>query len=175
VDQGERKGKDVCPRGVDSKSVPGHSCLSFLSRSPGLLDIIAMARILYLALGAILSGISPVEGAFTLYNSTFLDVTLGEGCISALSSSIECLDYVKLFTQPTYRGSLNNDTLTDLICATGCSASLKSWFDSVAVNCEGKLLNNALPTKFGGYIWAGFNETCLKDPVTGDYCNGMCI
>ncbi|KAF2731447.1 hypothetical protein EJ04DRAFT_579087 [Polyplosphaeria fusca] len=111
--------------------------------------------------------------AFSIYNGTTLDVTLGDSCANALSVNIDCAGYVQTFMMLSYRGSLENITLTNEICTSSCSSSLKSWFDAVSQKCVGKTLNDAIPTKFGGYMWAGFNETCVKDPKTKQYCNDI--
>jgi len=47
--------------------------------------------------------------------------------------------------------------------------------ESVSTKCAGKTVNGAIPTKHGDYIWAGYNETCVRDPKTKEYCNGKYI
>lgn len=108
-----------------------------------------------------------------LYLPESLDVTLGNSCIDALAATIDCHSYVQTFTELRYRQSLQNVTLTDAICAPGCSQSLRGWFDSVSTACAGKMVGGAIPTKYGGYMWAGWNETCVKDPRTKKYCNDV--
>ncbi|RYP26769.1 hypothetical protein DL767_007901 [Monosporascus sp. MG133] len=108
-----------------------------------------------------------------LYIPERLDVALGEACIDALAANIDCHSYVQTFTELRYRQSLQNVTLTDEICAADCSRSLRSWFNSVSTSCAGKTVNNGIPTKYGGYMWAGWNETCVKDPRTKQYCNDI--
>ncbi len=120
-----------------------------------------------------LRGIGVHKAEFAIYEPEWLDITLGERCINALSANINCVPYVQAFMQPGYRSSLENVTLTDSLCTSDCSTSLKGWFDSVSNSCTNKSLNGAIPNKFGGYMWAGFNETCVKDPETKQYCNGM--
>lgn len=69
--------------------------------------------------------------------------------------------------------STGNITMTDLLCDSSCGAILKSWFDNVASNCANQAIGgDTPPTLLGGYIWDGYNQTCLKDPTTGDYCTG---
>lgn len=119
-------------------------------------------------------GLGATFGAhgFSLYQADSLDVGLGPSCINALVANIDCIDYTRQFMQLRYRTSLENVTLTDQVCTGNCGASLKSWFDTVTTQCAGKSLGGAIPTKFGGYIYAGWNETCVKDPKTKQYCNG---
>lgn len=94
-------------------------------------------------------------------------------CQTALTQVIECDDYVQTMLSLTYHGSLPNTTYTDTVCDSGCGASLKSWFDNVSGSCNGLTLDDGIaPTLLGGRMWAGYNETCLKDPQTGQYCNG---
>ncbi|CAG1977927.1 unnamed protein product [Fusarium graminearum] len=50
--------------------------------------------------------------------------------------------------------------------------SLRSWFNTVELACRGYTLGGAVPMLWAGYMWAGYNETCLKDS-SGQYCNGM--
>jgi hypothetical protein len=117
-----------------------------------------------------------VNAQFTIYdNSTLLDDTLGEECLAALTATIECTPYVQEFQRLAYRWELDVE-LTDAICTQDCFSSLKSWFDSVAVKCAGKSVSDGVPTRYGGYMWAGYNETCVKDPrPPRAYCNSMSI
>jgi hypothetical protein len=72
--------------------------------------------------------LSPFALGFAIYQPEKLDVTLGEGCIGALAANINCADYVRSFMLLSYRGSLNNITLTDTICTSDCLQSLKGWY-----------------------------------------------
>lgn len=108
---------------------------------------------------------------YQLYKMDWLkDLPLG--CKTALSQVIKCARYTTTFSERRYRGSFGNSTLTDQICDPGCGTSLKSWFDNVSVACRGYNVTYAIPTKVGGTIWQGYNETCLKDTASGQYCNG---
>lgn len=93
-------------------------------------------------------------------------------CKTALTQLIKCDAHAKLFLRQSYRGSLDNDTLTELVCDPSCGVSLKTWYDTVSASCSGYTVSNSVPTKFGGIVWSGWNETCLQDPETGKYCNG---
>lgn len=115
-------------------------------------------------------------GAFRVYEVADLDnYDVGDACVSALSADIACNPYIRSFMELSYRGSLENVTLTSEICTGTCSASLRKWFDAVSKDCAGKSFgsSNAVLTQYGGNIWAGWNETCVKDPKTKRYCNGM--
>jgi hypothetical protein len=110
---------------------------------------------------------------FQLYDA---DAFEGQGlsvtCKTALLQSIKCDPYLIRFQEPAYRGSLGDLEWTDRVCDAGCGTSLKHWYDNVALACAGHTLRNAVPTKQGGTIWAGYNETCVKDQTTDRYCNG---
>jgi len=101
------------------------------------------------------------------------DLDLPTSCQAALTQIIKCDLWVSRFEEPRYRGSLGNKTLTDSVCDRGCGESLKIWYDSVKITCEGFQITGALPTIIGGRLWAGYNETCLVDKTTGANCNGM--
>ncbi|CAG9998333.1 unnamed protein product [Clonostachys byssicola] len=97
-----------------------------------------------------------------------------EICNTALTQRIDCESTVEGFAKVSHHGTLGNDTLTDLVCQTGCGKSLKSWYDNVESSCSGyKLDNGALPVLLGARMYAGYNETCLKDESTGRYCNDI--
>ncbi|OBS25925.1 hypothetical protein FPOA_06458 [Fusarium poae] len=114
-------------------------------------------------------------GAFRIYEADDLDRhDFSPACVSALSADITCNPYIRSFMQPRYRGSLKNTTLTDQICVGTCSGSLRKWVDTVSKDCAGEALGSStVPAQFGGNIWAGWNETCIKDPKTKKYCNDI--
>ncbi|KAF5000824.1 hypothetical protein FGRMN_1432 [Fusarium graminum] len=115
-------------------------------------------------------------GAFRIYEADDLAaIDYPEACVSALSADIACDPYIRSFMQPRLRGSLENTTLTDRICVGTCSGSLRNWFNAVSKECTDEALgsSNVIPTQLGGNIWAGWNETCIKDPKTKKYCNDI--
>lgn len=112
------------------------------------------------------------QNIFSVYNAADLDITLGTGCINALANNVACHPFVRTFVHLSYRSSLENVSLTNEVCSSDCYSSLKSWFDSVTNNCAGKAVSGAVANRLGGYMWAGVNETCVKDPRTKNYCNG---
>ncbi|KAF4998534.1 hypothetical protein FDECE_11752 [Fusarium decemcellulare] len=115
-------------------------------------------------------------GAFQIYHVEDVDhYNVGAACVNALSTDITCHSYIRSFMQPRYRYSLRNVSLTDEICTDSCSASLRKWFNTVSKECGDKDFgsSDAVPTRYGGNIWAGWNETCFKDPKTKRYCNDI--
>ncbi|KAF2820810.1 hypothetical protein CC86DRAFT_360066 [Ophiobolus disseminans] len=122
----------------------------------------------------LIQGSRLVNAQFTIYDSsTLIDDSLGEDCRAALTATFDCSPVVQTFQELSYRGDLDV-ALTDSICTQDCLSSLKSWFDSVAVKCAGKSVSEGVPTRYGGYMWAGYNETCVKDPrPPRAYCNNV--
>jgi hypothetical protein len=113
------------------------------------------------------------SASFNIYNATQLeDKDVGAACIKALAADIACPTYIRSFVAPSVHGSLQNATLTNEICTGTCSASLRSWFNTVVGACANDDFGDGVPQRLGGYIWAGWNETCIKDPKTKKYCNG---
>ncbi|KAI7770035.1 hypothetical protein ACKAV7_008062 [Fusarium commune] len=53
-----------------------------------------------------------------------------------------------------------------------CGESLRSWYDTVAAACERYTIGDSVPMLLGGYMWAAYNETCLKSE-SGDYCDDV--
>ncbi|KAH2000894.1 hypothetical protein KXV97_007434, partial [Aspergillus fumigatus] len=110
----------------------------------------------------------------TLYTSADLEeYAFPKACKTALMERIKCDSYMLTFMEPSYRGTLHNDTLTDSICDNGCGYSLSLWFNSVNQNCAGYNITGAVPPMLGGRLWAAYNETCIKDTKTGEYCNDV--
>ena len=129
--------------------------------------------VLVLAAWSTIFQVAPAWDGFSIYDTDSLDTSLGTKCVEALSAQINCLPYVRSFMQIRYRGPLELE-LTKAICNADCASSLKTWFDSVATACTGKTLDKYPPMTYGGYMWAGWNETCATDPKPPKaYCNGM--
>ncbi|KAI8649290.1 hypothetical protein NCS57_01465700 [Fusarium keratoplasticum] len=119
------------------------------------------------------SGPRPVPG-FQLYTGDGLrNVDVPDACKKALSSKIICDQYITRFQEPSYRGSPDNEALTESICGKSCGKSLADWFNGVEAWCHGYNISRQLPTTRGGRMWAGVNETCVKDSKTGEYCNDI--
>lgn len=120
------------------------------------------ARTSVIALISLHAGHQLANAQFSIYEPAYLDDELGDRCIEALTAQIDCSPFVEEFQRLSYRGDLDVE-LTDSICTADCSFSLKSWFDAVS---------GGIATRYGGYMWAGFNETCVKDPRPPHaYCN----
>lgn len=112
---------------------------------------------------------------FLIWNSTSdTDALKGlpDACKTSLTRLVKCDSFAQTFMNERYRASLNNETLTDSICDKSCAASLQNWFDNVESTCTGFNISGSAATKYGGQVWSGWNETCLKDPASGSYCNG---
>ncbi|KAL2752051.1 glycoside hydrolase family 55 protein [Sodiomyces alcalophilus JCM 7366] len=94
-------------------------------------------------------------------------------CKMALTGLIKCHDEVEDFQSPRYRGSLENATLTDLVCQSSCGESLSSWVSVVQRVCSADATGDGPPILHGARMYAGWNETCLLDPTTGRNCNDV--
>ncbi|KAL6234521.1 hypothetical protein BDW75DRAFT_241027 [Aspergillus navahoensis] len=107
------------------------------------------------------------------------DTTVGERHFEGfpLTQTIKCHDKLQGWQQPEMRTSLESKELTDEVCDSGCGRSLQSYYNGVVAACQGQNFTVAAGTTFperaGGTIWTGYNETCLQDPSTGEYCNNI--
>lgn len=108
---------------------------------------------------------------FHLYeNRTLPDIT--KTCRTAVTQRIDCHSLYLEWVRPTYHGTFFDGQFNQDLCDTGCKRSLQNWFGTVELACAGQNITGALPTLLGGYLYQGYNETCLKDTTTGKYCNG---
>ncbi|KAF5237099.1 hypothetical protein FAUST_6239 [Fusarium austroamericanum] len=95
--------------------------------------------------------------AFKIYNPDVLNSdTFGEACVQALGAEIDCHKQVRSFMERRWHSSLQSTNITDQVFAS---------------NCDSKNFDGEIPTLSGGLMWAGWNETCVKDPKTKRYCN----
>jgi hypothetical protein len=108
------------------------------------------------------------------------DSTLAnKACNKALEADIKCDTYVGRLSMSEIEWTPEVAKAADSFCTKTCSDSLRSWFDTVAEECddgedgyhdtEGK---KHFHTGFGGDAWRVWNATCAKDPETGRYCLG---
>lgn len=117
-----------------------------------------------------------LEG-FHIYTMADLDEIiqpLSGTCKTALTQRIDCYSHVETFGRLRYYGSLNNSTLTSLVCDTRCGESLQAWFDGVESECgpTATLDDGSLLTLLGGRMLSAYHQTCLKDIDSGRNCNG---
>jgi hypothetical protein len=112
---------------------------------------------------------------FTVYTADELPDSFSEDCVTALTAPIKCWDTVFSFHEPSYHGSLGDIEHTDAVCDSGCSESLATWFHNAQKYCAGYSLYDYPPEIYGGNMWAGWNETCYRDPASGSYCNGKLL
>ena len=100
--------------------------------------------------------------------------TLSSTCEQVLYQTLACDSYVASLSAPRYHGSLGDDAFTAEVCAAGCGTSLSIMRRRIVGACA------STPELFSGYpvlalldsVWGGWNETCLKDTITGRNCNG---
>ena len=110
---------------------------------------------------------------FTIFQPEDLPSSFPDSCVTALTATIKCDEEVFSFWEPSYHGGVRHGSEMDEVCDKGCGASLANWFRNAERACDGYTLYNRPPALFGGNMWAGWNETCLKDRESGFYCTGM--
>ena len=103
-------------------------------------------------------------------------VFLSDGCTSALESSISCDQWLQDNANEDGYSPLN-DTALDMLCAPACEPSIISYRSKVISACQNDPQPfDGLPAEyFIDVIWASYNLTCLKDPVSGNYCNSTAV
>lgn len=105
---------------------------------------------------------------FHIYTSGDLDgiiQPLSGDCKTALTQRIDCHSYVETFGRLRYYGSLDNSTLTSLVCDIRCGESLQSWVNNVEAECgpAATFDDGSLLTLIGGRMLSAYRQTCLKD------------
>ena len=124
-----------------------------------------------------ISGDRNFTGFEIFTNNSLAAAGLASVCETALYQTIKCDDIVSSFGQGLYYGSVGdgNKTIEDSVCASSCGDALAAFHQSIIVACAsspdlipGVPLIGAIDS-----IWSGWNETCLVDASTGEYCNGQ--
>ncbi|KAI9043568.1 putative 1,3-beta glucanase [Aspergillus affinis] len=118
---------------------------------------------------------NPKFDGFPLYGfkwDEYLLSSVSTACVTAMTRLVDCHEQTYMLIDLRWRAGLQNDALSDLVCVKTCGKSIQAWFEAVSLDCADYKEENVLLTKPGGILWAGWNETCLKDPDTGQYCGG---
>lgn len=101
---------------------------------------------------------------------------LSPACRTSMTQRIHCHKKTRSLGQRYARErwglGLRNDTLSDLVCHSGCGESIATYFEGVERDCTALVERILIPAKRGGQLWAGWNETCLRDEKTERYCGG---
>lgn len=95
-------------------------------------------------------------------------------CQNVLQQPISCDEYVASLGQKTYRGSLDNAGLTNIVCSASCERALTTARRRILGACS------STPELIPGYpvialiesVITGWNETCLRDKDSTKFCNG---
>ncbi|KAM0243049.1 hypothetical protein ACHAP5_006921 [Fusarium lateritium] len=116
-----------------------------------------------------------ITTAFQFYSKDVNDGHITSACAKALKAKIVCDDYVPHMNLNHYQKWVGDVELADKICTDSCSESFRSWNDTVTKDCaedmkEADYYHMGFFISNVGYIWQGFNETCLKDDESGRYC-----
>ncbi|PYI31333.1 hypothetical protein BP00DRAFT_177404 [Aspergillus indologenus CBS 114.80] len=102
---------------------------------------------------------------------------LSPACRASVTQKIHCHPETRSLQRQWARWKqgpgLGNDKLSDLVCDSGCGGSIAAWFQSVERDCATLEERMLFPTLRGGQLWAGWNETCLRDARTGRYCGDV--
>jgi hypothetical protein len=96
-------------------------------------------------------------------------------CRTSMTQRIHCHKKTRSLQRQFGRGlGLGNDTLSDLVCDSGCGESIAAWFEDVERDCATLEERILFPARRGGQLWARWNETCLRNEDEGRerYCGG---
>lgn len=102
---------------------------------------------------------------------------LSSSCEAAMYQKINCDDIVHTFGYKSYYGTVGNKSTVDSVCADSCMADLLNFRQSINVACSSTPdFAPGIPlVAFIDSIWSGWNETCLLDTATREYCNGITL
>ena len=107
-----------------------------------------------------------------------LDISqLDATCLQVLQQKINCEEAVADLGVREYHGSLEDAALTDAVCAASCKTALTTARRRMAGACAKTpdVLPGMTVLSFIDSIITGWDETCLKDEESGEYCNGAYI
>ena len=108
-----------------------------------------------------------------LLDMSELDAT----CLQVRQQKINCEGVVADLGVREYHGSLGDAALTDAVCAASCKTALTTARRRMGGACSKtpEVLPGMTVLSFIDSIITGWDETCLKDEESGEYCNGVYI
>ncbi|RLL95511.1 hypothetical protein CFD26_104582 [Aspergillus turcosus] len=127
-------------------------------------------------LALLLAASAGVNAGVTMFtNGSLSSMGLTSACELSLYNSIDCDPGVSALATGSYGGSLNNATLTSLVCQSACGTSIAQLHDSVAASCgtTAALVPGMSFLALVDQVWSNWNQTCFTDPTTGDNCNDV--
>lgn len=124
---------------------------------------------------AVSAGVNADAGVTMFTDGSLSSLGLSSACELSLYSSIDCDPGLSSLATSSYGGSLDNATLTSLVCQSACGASIAQLHDSVAANCgtTAALVPGISFLALVDQVWSNWNQTCFTDLTTGDNCNGI--
>ncbi|KAJ5189018.1 hypothetical protein N7491_005340 [Penicillium cf. griseofulvum] len=98
-------------------------------------------------------------------------------CRASMTRRIHCHKKTRSLQRQFGRRSrglgLGSDALSDLVCDSSCGESIAAWFEGVERDCATLEERVFFPAQRGGQLWAGWNETCLRNEGTERYCGDV--
>jgi hypothetical protein len=147
-----------------------------IQRGPFFILCSKMALPSVLALLLVASAGVSADAEVTMFaNGSLSSFGLTTACELSLYDSVDCDPGVSSLATSSYGGSLDNDTLTSLVCQSACGTSIAQLRDSVETSCgsTAELVPGMTFLALVDQVWSNWNSSCFTDPTTGDNCNGI--
>jgi hypothetical protein len=112
-------------------------------------------------------------GFQTIPQQVFNLSNVGATCLGVLKQTIDCEEAVADLGQWQYHGSLESITVTDTVCVASCKTALTAARKRMEEACAESpdVLPGMTVLSFIDSIITGWDETCLKDEISGEHCN----
>ncbi|PYH88796.1 hypothetical protein BO71DRAFT_281329, partial [Aspergillus ellipticus CBS 707.79] len=112
-------------------------------------------------------------GVSMFENGTLAGSGLSTACEDALYQKVYCDEAISDLMTDAYIGSFDNATLTEMVCASSCEASIAQMHESVLDNCgtSASLIPGITFLALVDELWSNWNQSCSVDPTTGENCN----
>ncbi|OQE08182.1 hypothetical protein PENVUL_c010G01802 [Penicillium vulpinum] len=132
---------------------------------PGVLALLLMG----------FAGVNADAGVAMFINGSLSSLGLTPACELSLYNSIECDPGVSSLATSSYGGSVDNATLTSLVCQSTCGTSIAQLHDSVAASCSttAELVPGMPFLALVDQVWSNWNATCFTDPTASGNCNDI--
>ncbi|KFY18020.1 hypothetical protein V492_00207 [Pseudogymnoascus sp. VKM F-4246] len=125
---------------------------------------------------SILSSLETRALGFQAIPQQLLDLSdVSVTCLGVLKQTINCDEAVADLGQRKYHGSLDSITITNGVCVASCKTALTTSRRRMEGACAETpdVLPGMTVLSFIDSIITGWDETCLKDETSGEYCNSI--